>query len=79
MLSFGALMPTDGFKHTMQCVDGLKINSFHTFVHGAKFYTDRPSDIEMTTSCNEWVNEGTGLSILISLPHKIPNKLINQS
>jgi len=76
MLSFGAMMPTDGFKHTLHCYDGLKINSFHTFIHGAKFYTDKPSETEMTTSCNEWVNEGTGLSILISLPHEMPNKQV---
>ncbi len=71
MLSFGAMMPTDGFKHSLLCHDGLKINSYHTFIHGAKFYTDQPSETEMTTSCNEWVNEGTGLSILISLPHEV--------
>lgn len=76
MLSFGALMPTDGFKHYLRCDDGLKINQYHTFIHGAKFYTDQESDHEMTTSCNEWVNEGTGISILISLPHVVnhPNK-----
>lgn len=79
MLSFGAMMPTDGFKHTIYCDDGLKINSFHTFIHGAKFYTDKPSDTKMTTSCNEWVNEGTGLSILISIPHKMPNKSVKQT
>lgn len=67
MLSFGALMPTDGFKHTLRCEDGLKINCFHTFIHGARFYVDQPSDTEITTSCNEWVNEGTGISILVAL------------
>jgi hypothetical protein len=69
MLSFSALMPTDGFKHTLRCDDGLVINKFHTFIHGAKFYVDRISDIEITTSCNEWVNEGTGISILVARPH----------
>ena len=43
----------------------------HTFIHGAKFYVDQPSSIEMTASCNEWINEGTGLSVLISIPHKV--------
>lgn len=69
MLSFCALMPTDGFKHTLDCADGLKINSFHTFIHGAKFYVDKKSDAEMRISCNEWINEGTGISILISKAH----------
>lgn len=78
MLSFGALMPTDGFKHHLRCDDGLVINRFHTFIHGAKFYVDKEVDNEMTTSCNEWINEGTGISILISLPHKVlPNKSIH--
>ncbi len=69
MLSFCALMPTDGFKHVLHCSDGLQINSFHTFIHGAKFYVDQKSNTEMTVSSNEWINEGTGLSILISQPH----------
>jgi len=74
MLSFGALMPTDGFKYSLRCENGLKINGHHTFIHGAKFYIDNESDIEMTISCNEWVNEGTGISILISHPHEISIK-----
>jgi hypothetical protein len=71
MLSFSALMPTDGFKHTLRCEDGLVINKFQTFIYGAKFYTDQPSDIEISISCNEWINEGTGLSLLIALPHNL--------
>lgn len=74
MLSFAALIPTDGFRHTLKCQDGLVINAYHTFIHGAKFYVDKPSSKEMTASCNEWINEGTGLSILISLPHQISNQ-----
>lgn len=70
MLPFCALMPTDGFKHTLYCTDGLKINSFHTFIHGAKFYIDKKSDTEMRISCNEWINEGTGISILVSKTHE---------
>ncbi len=71
MLSFAALIPTDGFRHTLRCEDGLIINTHHTFIHGAKFHVEQPSKIEMTASCNEWINEGTGLSILISLPHEV--------
>lgn len=71
MLSFSALMPTDGFKHTLRCEDGLMINKFHTFIYGAKFYIDQSSDVEITMSCNEWINEGTGLSLLIAQPHNL--------
>lgn len=66
MLSFGALQPTDGFRHYIRCEDGLVVKDFHTFVFGAQVYVDAKGDDELTISCNEWVNEGTGLSILIS-------------
>lgn len=68
MLSFSALQPTDGFRHYLRCEDGLEIKDFHTFIHGAQIYVDRKGCNEITASCNEWVNEGTGLSILISFP-----------
>ncbi|CCU72284.1 hypothetical protein [Thalassolituus oleivorans] len=75
MLSFATLIPTDGFRHVLRCEDGLVINAHHAFIHGAKFYIDQPSNTELTASCNEWINEGTGLSVLISLPHVVqPNK-----
>jgi len=71
LLPFIAMQPTDGFKHHLRCEDGLTINEYTTFVHGAQFYTDRPSDKEITTSCNEWINEGTGIALLISKLHSI--------
>jgi len=71
MLSFATLIPTDGFKHILRCEDGLMINAHHTFIHGAKFYVDQPSRVELIASCNEWINEGTGLSVLVSLPHAV--------
>ncbi len=71
MLSFSALMPTDGFKHALRCEDGMVINQFQTFIYGAKFYVDQPSNMEIITSCNEWINEGTGISILIAAPHNV--------
>lgn len=74
MLSFSALMPTDGFNHHLRCEGDLVVSAFQTFIHGAKFYVDRPSEKEIITSCNEWVNEGTGLSILISSPHDVISK-----
>lgn len=79
MLSFSALMPTDGLRHYVRCEDGLVINEFHTFIHGAKIYVDKKSNNEMTTSCNEWVNEGTGLSILVSLPHDMDHHKVKMA
>ncbi|WP_205343118.1 hypothetical protein [Denitrificimonas caeni] len=75
MLSFAALIPTDKFRHMLRCEDGLIIKAHHTFIHGAKFHVDQSSDIEITVSCNEWINEGTGLSVLISLPHETPHNV----
>lgn len=72
MLSFSALQPTDGFRHFLRCEDGLAIKDFHTFVFGAQVYIDAKGENELTISCNEWVNEGTGLSILISKPRAHP-------
>lgn len=71
MLSFSALMPTDGFKHSLTCHNNLKINQYHTFIHGAQYYVDKTTDDNMVVTCTEWINEGTGISILISLPHTI--------
>ncbi|MBK8890991.1 MAG: hypothetical protein IPN75_11730 [Dechloromonas sp.] len=68
MLSFSALQPTDGFRHYVRCEDGLEVKDFHTFVFGAQVYIDAKGESELTISCNEWVNEGTGLSVLISNP-----------
>lgn len=71
MLPFATLMPTDGFKHHLRCDDGLEISEFHTFVYGAQFYADQISNKELVISCNEWINEGAGISVLVSLPHEI--------
>lgn len=76
MLSFSALMPTDGFKHTLRCEGDLIISKFQTFIHGATFYVDQPSNLEIITSCNEWINEGTGLSILVAAPHNALNSIV---
>lgn len=82
MLSFSALQPTDGLRFYLICEDGLEIKNFHTFIHGAKIYVDMKSNNEMTASCNEWVNEGTGLSVLISStthpPQTTPKKKVQQ-
>lgn len=72
LLSFQAMQPTDGFKHHLRCEDGLLVSQHATFIHGAKFYIDKnDKKNEISTSCNEWINEGSGLSVVISKPHTI--------
>lgn len=59
------LLPTDGFKYQLRCEDNLEIKQYSTFVHGAKFFIDKPVKHEMSISCTGWINEGTGFSIVI--------------
>lgn len=69
LYSFKALQPTDGFKLHLHCEDPLFIKSQAVFVVGANYYLDvDPSEKWLTITCNQWINEGTGISILIALP-----------
>ena len=67
LLTFQHLQPTDGFKYHLTVADDLFIHECSTFVYGAKIYIDRDNDKkEISLSCNEWSNEGTGVAMIIS-------------
>ena len=69
LYSFKALQPTDGFKLHLFCQDSLFIKSHAVFVVGANYYLDvDESKKSLTITCNQWINEGTGIAILIALP-----------
>ncbi|MGQ2964341.1 hypothetical protein [Methylophilus sp.] len=69
LFSFKALQPTDGFKLHLHCDEDLFIKSNAVFVVGAKYYLDvDPKGKSINVTCNQWINEGTGISILIALP-----------
>lgn len=73
LIQFKALQPTDGFKFQMRCDDNLVVQEHAIFVVGAKYYLNAPADKKsISISCNQWVNEGTGLCVLVSIPHKFP-------
>lgn len=67
---FKALQPTDGFKFFLHCEDNLTIQHHSIFVVGANYNLDiSKNKSDMSVSCNQWINEGSGLTVLISIPH----------
>ena len=71
LIQFKALQPTDGFKFQIRCDDDLVVQEHAIFVVGAKYYLNTPTDKKfISISCNQWVNEGTGLCVLVSIPHQ---------
>lgn len=66
---FKALQPTDGFKFHIHCEDGIKIQHHSIFVVDATYYLDMSNDgTSASITCNQWINEGSGLTILASIP-----------
>ncbi len=70
LLTFNNLHPTNGFDIKLHCNDDIEIRKYAVFFVDAECLTDAPPDkkgIHITT--NQWITEGTGLTVLISLPH----------
>lgn len=77
MIQFKALQPTDGFKFHLHCDGEIEIKEHAIFVVGAKYYLDISSDRKtITVSCNQWVNEGTGLCIIVSKPEVLLKEVV---
>lgn len=69
LIQFKALQPTDGFKFHLHCDGEVGIKDHAIFVVGAKYYLEISDDKKtLTVSCNQWVNEGTGLCVIVSIP-----------
>lgn len=72
LIQFKALQPTDGFRFHLHCEGDIKIQEHAIFVVGATYHLELPESREsITFTCNQWVNEGTGLCILVSIPMKV--------
>ena len=72
LLTFKALQPTDGFRFYLRCDDNLSIKDYSVFVVGAKYDVQHNlsnSDKEITITCNQWINEGSGLSLVVGGSH----------
>lgn len=71
LISFKALQPTDGFKFILYCDKNLEVKEHSIFVVGANYYLDvSKNKQELTVNCNQWINEGSGLTILVAEPNK---------
>lgn len=69
LIQFKALQPTDGFRFQLRCEDGITVKDHSIFVVGAKYYLDIADDKKtISVSCNQWINEGTGLCVLVAVP-----------
>ena len=69
MIQFKALQPTDGFRFQLYCEDEIEIREHAIFVVGAKYQLSISSNNKSVSfSCNQWVNEGTGLCFLVAIP-----------
>ena len=68
----------DGFKFMLHCDDDVIIQEKAIFVVGANYYVDLSDDRkDITITCNQWINEGSGLTVLVSIPHDIADKVID--
>jgi hypothetical protein len=75
LIQFKALQPTDGFKFQLRCDDNIIVQEHAIFVVGAKYYLLLSNDRKnISVSCNQWVNEGTGVCVLVSIPHSAVNE-----
>ncbi|KPZ60113.1 hypothetical protein AN391_00521 [Pseudoalteromonas sp. P1-13-1a] len=69
LIDFKALQPTDGFKFILHCADDIEVQEHCIFVVGANYYLDISDDKkEISINCNQWINEGSGLTVLVSDP-----------
>jgi hypothetical protein len=69
MLNFKAMQPTDGFSFSLTCDDDIKIKKYAVFVVGATYNIHKENDYFIKLTCHQWINEGSGLSLLIAAPH----------
>lgn len=65
--SIQALQPTDGLTFRVRCEDNIEIVNCDTFGQGVQFNIDKSeNNKELTASTFQWINEGTGISIITS-------------
>lgn len=71
---FKAEQATDGFKMSVTCDDDLTIKTNILFDVGNNYHVDKNEESnEIHISCHQWINEGAGVSMIISKPEIEPN------
>lgn len=68
LIKFKALQPTDGFQFHLHCDDDIGIREHCVFVVGSTYFVDKDSKNQLSISCNQWINEGSGLTVLVAIP-----------
>lgn len=66
---FKAEQATDGFKFTLSCEDDISIKTYSVFDVGHHYHIDIDDKKQIIhISCHQWINEGAGISMVISKP-----------
>ena len=69
LIKFIALQPTDGFSFKLHCETVVTIKDHAIFMVGAPYYLNITTDRrDMTLSCNRWIDEGSGICVVVSAP-----------
>lgn len=78
LITFKALQPTDGFKFFLHCDENLTIRDYSIFIVGSMYYVDMSKEgKEISVTCNQWINEGAGMSILVAINNQ--NEMAQQA
>lgn len=74
LLTFNNLQPTNNFQLFLHCDDNVDIKKYSVFFVDAEYMVDlSQNNKKIHISTNQWINQGTGLAILLALPHTIPD------
>ncbi len=78
-LAWKALQPTDGLRFNVRCDRGIITRANNVFVHGVKIHTEKEQDGELQYSCNQWLNQGSGVVLIAVLEEETPETHIDLS
>jgi hypothetical protein len=57
----------------LHCDSSILVKEHAIFVVGAKYHLEISENKQsITFTCNQWVNEGTGICVLVSIPTSVP-------
>lgn len=74
LLTFNNLQPTNNFQLFLHCDVNVEIKKYSVFFVDAEYMVDLSTNRKkIHISTNQWINQGTGLAILLALPHTIPD------
>ncbi len=65
LVYFKAEQPTDGFNFNLSVESPIQIKQFNVFDVGHNYHIDK-TDKDLHIGCYQWINEGAGLSTVIS-------------